>query len=128
MILDSDPEIADLIQSKVESFGLEAFSYSCQENALSDYEVIYPEVIIMDSEYARSQGIAFLNRLSKNIASNEMMPTIKLVDGKNHEQWHKYTFDMGAQTFDNQFYDFASLQSALSDYLPSDEEELGLHF
>lgn len=128
MIVDSDPEITDQIQSKIEAYGFECFSYSSQEGALQDFHAIRPDLIVMDEEYAKSEGLKFLNRLYHELEDVETMPAIKLINGTDDHEWLEYVLDLGAQSYQSNFYDFHSLKALMNDYLPSEDEELSLKF
>lgn len=127
MIIDSDPEITDQIQFRIEDYGFECFSYSSQEDALHDFHALHPDLIIMDEEYARSEGLKFLNKLFHSLEDVETMPAIKLINGSDDHEWLEYAHDVGAHSLQNNSYDFYSLKAMMSDYLPN-EEELGLKF
>jgi DNA-binding response OmpR family regulator len=115
-VVDSDPEVVDMVMSKLEAFGFECHAITSVDQAEELISFVIPDLIVMDLGFAQQAGLVFINRIKKILAQEEIAPPIAVINGPNDPAIKTFADDLGTTDLFADTYDADSLQSMLMDY------------
>ncbi|MBF0105992.1 MAG: response regulator [Deltaproteobacteria bacterium] len=128
MIVDDDPDLVHLLTERTESFGFECHGYSSIDKALMALKKIKPDLIVLNLEFAQSNGTMFLDNIQHHLNHEDSAPPVIILNSEDDDQITDYAYDLGVTAFNSKPYNLSSLSNLLTDYMPREsqtpEEEL----
>ena len=120
IIVDDDPDLLFVLQTRMESYGFQTYTFTSVEEALENISSINPELVLLDLGFAEADGTAFLWHLKDYIEPGARLPQVIVISALNNQEIIDFAMELGAAAYVVKPYDEMSLRTTISDHLPSE--------
>ena len=117
LVIDDDPDVAETLGLRLESFGYEMISASNGAEGLERAKELKPDLIFLDFSVGSESGLDILKQLKRKTSSQIHDIPVLMLTG--HEEKEQSCLDAGAAGYITKPFDPFQLKETLSKFLTS---------
>lgn len=121
LIIDDDPDVSDLLATRLETFGYEIVSARNGAEGCTIVSKLKPELIFLDVVFPGESGVEILKKLKRKMpAEIQKIPVIMLTSS---EYLERDCLDAGAAGYVTKPFDLYQLKEILSTHVSTDQKD-----
>ncbi|OGQ47819.1 MAG: hypothetical protein A3H42_01525 [Deltaproteobacteria bacterium RIFCSPLOWO2_02_FULL_46_8] len=117
LIVDDDEELQTLVKEMLERNGFGCIAVSTVGAALEQLKNMNPDLILLDLEFRKIDGTAFLQHAREWMGPGEKVPPIVVLSGHNDRDIVDHVLEAGAVGFVTKPFEAKELLSVIREYI-----------